>query len=166
MRLGFIGAGFISSFHATALTMVRGVEVSGVLRRSRSPQLAQHCQALGVGSPVEYDTVGDVVRNCDVVAIYNPNFLRIETMQEIVDAVEAGASLVGVVIEKPLGRTMKEARTLVELAKKAGLKTAYFENQVFNEVDRCPAGAAQAVHRCDGRAEPRPERGGARRSPR
>jgi predicted dehydrogenase len=131
MRLGFIGAGFISSFHATALTMVRGVEVSGVLRRSRSPQLAQHCQALGVGSPVEYDTVGDVVRNCDVVAIYNPNFLRIETMQEIVDAVEAGASLVGVVIEKPLGRTMKEARTLVELAKKAGLKTAYFENQVF-----------------------------------
>ncbi|NBF39670.1 MAG: Gfo/Idh/MocA family oxidoreductase [Spirochaetes bacterium] len=131
MRLGFIGAGFISTFHATALTMVRNVEVTAVLRRSRSPQFVEHCSSVGVGTPREYDSIAEVVRNCDVVAIYNPNFSRIETMKEIVAAVEAGATITGVVIEKPLGRTMKEARTLVDLAKRANLKTAYFENQIF-----------------------------------
>ncbi len=131
MRLGFIGAGFISTFHATALTMVRGVEVTAVLRRSRSPRFVQHCTSLGVGTPVEYDSIADVVKNCDVVAIYNPNYLRIETMEAIVAAVEGGAKLTGVIIEKPLGRTMKEARKLVDLAKRARLKTTYFENQIF-----------------------------------
>jgi predicted dehydrogenase len=131
MQLGFIGAGFISTFQATALSMVRGVEVSAVLRRTHSPALVEHCSALGVGRPTEYDTIAEVVQNCDAVAIYNPNSARIDTMEQIVAAVEAGAQLTGVIIEKPLGRTMKEARRLVELADQAGLRTAYFENQIF-----------------------------------
>ena len=131
MRLGFIGAGFISHFQATALSMVRGVEVSAVLRRSGSPDFVRHCATLGVGTAVEYDTIGEVVANCDAVAIYNPNQFRLETMQAIVDAVAGGAALTGVIIEKPLGRTMAEARALVEMARGAGLKTAYFENQIF-----------------------------------
>jgi predicted dehydrogenase len=52
-------------------------------------------------------------------------------MEEIVAAVKAGAELKGVICEKPLGRTVAEARRLVELARSAGLHTAYFENQIF-----------------------------------
>ncbi len=111
--------------------MVRGVEVSAVLKRSSSHELVEHCTHIGVGTPKEYETVADVVRNSDVVAIYNPNHSRIETVEAIVDAVAGGAELAGVIIEKPLGRTVAEARRLVELVRKAGLKTAYFENQIF-----------------------------------
>ena len=131
MRLGFIGSGFISVFHATALTMVRDVEVSAVLRRKSSPGFVAHCKTVGVGSPMEYDTIAEVVSNCDAVAIYNPNYLRVETMTEIAKAVQGGARLKGVIVEKPLGRTYAEAKKTVDLARGVGLKTAYFENQIF-----------------------------------
>jgi predicted dehydrogenase len=52
-------------------------------------------------------------------------------MEELAAAVRAGASLKGVICEKPLGRNVKESRRMVELAQSAGLKTAYFENQLF-----------------------------------
>jgi predicted dehydrogenase len=52
-------------------------------------------------------------------------------MEEIAAAVKQGAVLKGVICEKPLGRTLKEACRLVDLANEAGLKTAYFENQIF-----------------------------------
>ena len=44
-----------------------------------------------------------------------------ETVEEIAAAVKAGAKLKGVVVEKPLGRNMKEANRLVELAREAKL---------------------------------------------
>ena len=131
MRFGFIGSGFIATFHATAMSMVRGVEVSGVLRRAGSDALVEHCARLGLGTPRAYDTIDALVANCDVVAIYNPNSARIETVEAIVAAVTAGAKLQGIVIEKPLGRTVAEARRLVELVRGVGLATAYFENQIF-----------------------------------
>ena len=52
-------------------------------------------------------------------------------MEEIVAAVRAGAELKGVICEKPLGRTVAEARRLADLAAGANLRTAYFENQLF-----------------------------------
>jgi len=51
-------------------------------------------------------------------------------MEEIVAAVKAGAALKGVILEKPLGRNMREANRLVQLARDANLRTAYFENQI------------------------------------
>jgi predicted dehydrogenase len=38
--------------------------------------------------------------------------------------------LKGIIVEKPLGRTVAEAERLVALAKAAGVPTAYFENQI------------------------------------
>lgn len=67
----------------------------------------------------------------DAIAIYAPNYVRVEIMEEIVAAVNDGAVLKGVICEKPLGRNVAEARHLVELAEAAGLRTAYFENQIF-----------------------------------
>lgn len=131
MKIGFIGAGFIAKFQADALAMVRGVEVSAVLKRGGSASFVAHCRGLGIGVPRECATVEEVVQHSDVVAIYNPNFARIETVEAIVHAVQKGAQLSGVIIEKPLGRTLQEARRLVDLVRGVGLKTAYFENQIF-----------------------------------
>lgn len=133
LRLGIIGAGFIAKFQVRALAQMRGVEVAGITSRTRghAEQVAQLAQALGVGSPVVYDSIRELASRVDVVAIYAPNYVRVAMMEEIVDAVQAGAALKGVICEKPLGRNVAEAARLVELADQAQLKTAYFENQLF-----------------------------------
>jgi len=131
MKLGFIGAGFVARFQAVAISQVRGLEIAGLTRRRGSEALAEYCRRHGLGAPSIYDSIGEMARHVDAIAIYVPNYCRIEVMEEIVAAVKAGARLKGVIIEKPLGRNMKEARRLVDLARAAKLPTAYFENQIF-----------------------------------
>lgn len=131
MRLGFIGSGFIARFQAIAISQVRGLEIAGLVRRRESEALAQYCRSNGLGEARIYDSIAELAGQVDAIAIYAPNYARIEVMEQIVAAVKAGAKLKGVILEKPLGRNMKEARRLVELAKGARLPTAYFENQIF-----------------------------------
>jgi predicted dehydrogenase len=72
-----------------------------------------------------------MANHVDAIAIYSPNFTRAETVEEIVEAVKKGAALKGVICEKPLARNMREGRRMIELVEAVGLKTAYFENQIF-----------------------------------
>jgi predicted dehydrogenase len=72
-----------------------------------------------------------MAEHVDAIAVYVPNFARVEIVEQIADAVKKGAALKGVICEKPLARNVKDARHLVALAEEAGLKTAYFENQIF-----------------------------------
>ncbi len=131
MKLGFIGSGFIARFQAVAISQVRGLQIAGLTRRRGSEALAAHCRENGLGEARIYDSISELANRVDAIAIYVPNYARIEVMEEIVAAVRAGAKLKGVILEKPLGRNMKEARRLVELAQQAKLPTAYFENQIF-----------------------------------
>jgi len=131
MKLGFVGSGFIARFQADAIRQVRGLEIAGLVRRSNSESVAQYCRAQGLGEAKIYDSIAAMADHVDVIAIYAPNFARVEVMEQIAAAVKAGAKLKGVIVEKPLGRNMKEARRLVELARQAKLLTAYFENQIF-----------------------------------
>jgi predicted dehydrogenase len=131
MKLGFIGAGFIARFQAVAIEQVRGLEIAGLARRRGSEALAAFCRSRNLGAAKIYDSIAEMAQAVDVIAIYVPNFCRIEVMEEIVAAVKAGASLKGVILEKPLGRNMRESRRLVALAREARLLTAYFENQIF-----------------------------------
>ena len=131
MKLGFIGAGFISGFQAKAMTQLRGIEVGGILRRSNSEGLAQYCRENFLGEPKIYDSVTEMAEEVDVLALYAPNHVRIPIMEEIAGAVKAGAELKGLICEKPLGRNMSEARKIVELGKETGVPTAYFENQIY-----------------------------------
>lgn len=130
MRLGMIGAGFLSKFQAVALKEVRGWEVAALLRRGGSEALAHYCRENGLGPARIFDSVGEMAKHVDVLAIYSPNYTRIAIMEEIVNAVKGGARLKGVICEKPLGRNVAEARRLLELAAETGLPTAYFENQI------------------------------------
>lgn len=131
MKLGFIGAGFIARFQSVAIHQVRGLEIAGILNRRGAPALAQFCREQQLGEAHLYDTIGEMAKKVDVIAIYVPNYCRVEVMEEIAAAVKSGARLKGVIIDKPLARNMKEARRMVELARSANLLTAYYENQIF-----------------------------------
>jgi predicted dehydrogenase len=131
MKLGFVGAGFIARFQSVAIEQVRGLEVAGLVRRRGSEALAAFCRSRGLGEAKIYDSIAELAKRVDALAIFVPNDCRIEVMEEVVAAVKTGAQLKGVILEKPLGRNMKEARRLVELAREAKLCTAYFENQIF-----------------------------------
>lgn len=130
MKLGMIGAGFLGKFSALALKQVRGVEFAGQVKRRGSEALVQFARGNNLGPATIYDSVAELAKHVDVLAIYSPNYTRIAIMEEIAQAVKAGAELKGLICEKPLGRNFAEARRLVELAKETGLPTAYFENQL------------------------------------
>jgi len=131
MKLGFIGAGFIARFQSVAIHQVRGLEIAGILNRRGAPALAQFCREQQLGDAHLYGTIAELAKSVDAIAIYVPNYCRVEVMEEIAAAVKAGAKLKGVIVDKPLARNMREARRMVELARSANLLTAYFENQIF-----------------------------------
>lgn len=133
LKLGFVGAGFVSNFHARALMQVRNMQISGITSRTKAS--AERFSAMvkenGLGEGIVYATVAEMASHVDAIAICAPNFVRVDVMEQVVDAVTKGAVLKGVICEKPLARNVMEARRMVDLAKEAGLRTAYFENQIF-----------------------------------
>ncbi|MBS3771812.1 MAG: Gfo/Idh/MocA family oxidoreductase [Bacteroidales bacterium] len=130
LKLGFIGAGFISRFQTRGLTQIHNAELVGVYSVEGAGELQRYARDLGVGDCKVYNTIKELCNNCDAVAMQVPNDVRIEIMEEIVEAVKAGAELKGIICDKPLGRTVDEAQRLVDLAGEAGLATAYHENQI------------------------------------
>jgi predicted dehydrogenase len=90
---------------------MRGIEIAGITALRGAESLARLTGDLGLGQPKIYKTVGEMAPEVDCIAIYAPNFTRIELMEEIISGVKAGANLKGVICEKPLGRTVAEARS-------------------------------------------------------
>jgi predicted dehydrogenase len=133
LKLGIIGSGFVAQFHARALMQVRNVEIAGItsLPAANPQKFSKMVTENGLGDGVVYPSITEMAKQVDAIAIYAPNFARVEIVEEIVDAVKGGAELKGVICEKPLARNMQEARRIVDLVTEAGLKTAYFENQIF-----------------------------------
>ena len=150
LRVGCVGAGFIARFQLAAMAQVRGLDLAGVTARAGAAELAAMARRLGVGEPVVYETVTEMAKHVDVVAIFAPNFARVPITEELVAAVGAGAEVRGVICEKPLGRNLAEARRLVELAESARLRTAYFENQIFMKPIRVQMAQLASVQRIMG----------------
>jgi predicted dehydrogenase len=130
LKIGMIGAGFVARFHERALRSVRNVEFAGVYALKGAEPLAQLARQDRLGDTKAYDSIGDLIRAVDVVCIFAPNFARVTMMREIATAVENGAKLKGIIVEKPLARNFSEANTLVRIAKAMNVPTAYFENQI------------------------------------
>lgn len=137
LGVGFVGAGFVvDTFHVGVWQGVRNADVTGVVSRSSASaqRVADHCRALGVGDPAVHDDVAALVCDpaVDAVWVAVPNHVRREVVEAIVEEVRSGrAELVGIAIEKPLARTLAEARELVATIEEAGLLHGYLENQVF-----------------------------------
>lgn len=133
IKLGVIGSGFIAKFQAVAIKQIRNMEIAGITSKKpeQAAALSSFIKKNGIGEGIVYPDIKEMSKQVDAIAIFAPNFARIEIMEQIVDTCSRGAVLKGVICEKPLGRNVREARRLVELADEAGLKTAYFENQLF-----------------------------------
>lgn len=134
IRLGFIGSGFIANFLAVAMKQVRHCELTAIYKRGGSDKLAKYAREHKLGDPKIFDSVAEMCKHCDAIAIFSPNYTRVAIMEEIHKAVKEGAPLKGVISEKPLGRNLEESERMVELARDAGLLTAYFENQLHMNV--------------------------------
>lgn len=130
LRFGIVGGGFISAFQLRALRQVRGVEVAGLVSRRPPEKLAAYVREHSLGEGRIYGSIKEMAPHVDVVAIFAPNFARVEMVEELVDAVKAGAKLRGVICEKPLARNLAEARRVVKLVDDARIPHAYFENQL------------------------------------
>ena len=136
--IGFIGGGFITRFHIQSLISVRNVDVFGVVSRTRSSaeESAAIANKIGVGVDAKaYDSITEMIAdpNIDALWVCSPNFARIETFEEIADAISTGkGELIGVACEIPLGRNVEEAKRVLALTKSVGLLDGYLENQVFS----------------------------------
>ena len=136
--IGFIGGGFITRFHIQSLISVRNVDVFGVVSRTRSSAEESAVIANKIGVVVDakaYDSITEMIAdpNIDALWVCSPNFARIETFEEIADAISTGkGELIGVACEKPLGRNVEEAKRVLALTKSVGLLDGYLENQVFS----------------------------------
>ena len=137
LRIGMIGSGFIANFHLQALVNVRHVTIAGIYSPNAAHReaLAANANALELGPCRAFPSLEAMLISGEVDAVWIgvPNFARLETMREIHRLVTSRwAKLVGIACEKPLGRTLAEAREMLRLAEDAKLLHGYLENQVFS----------------------------------
>lgn len=137
LRVGFVGSGFIAHFHLKSMIGVRNVDVTGVYSRKAEnrDRFARAVADLGLGACKAYDSLEAMLRSGEIDAIWilAPNHSRLDAMRTIHAEVKAGRSKVfAVACEKPLARTVAEAREMVRLVEDAGLNHGYLENQVFS----------------------------------
>jgi predicted dehydrogenase len=130
LRYGIVGGGFQTTFQLRALEQVRGVEVAGLVSRRPPEKLAAWVREHDLGEARIFGSVREMVPHVDVVAIFAPNYTRVEVVEQIADAVRAGAKLQAVICDKPLARNLAEARRMLDLMRPLGVPLVYFENQV------------------------------------
>ncbi len=136
LRVGFVGSGFIAHFHLKSMIGVRNAEVTGVFSRKAEnrEKFANEVASLGLGTCRTHESLEALLTADDVDAVWilSPNYTRIDVMRSLHKAVKDGRSKVfAVACEKPLARTVAEAREMLSLAEDAGLNHGYLENQVF-----------------------------------
>jgi predicted dehydrogenase len=102
LGIGFVGGGFITRFHIQSLISVRNVDVVGVMSKTKqsAEESAALARSIGVGSKAKaYDSITEMIADPQIEALWicSPNFARIETFEEIADAVSSGkGELIGV----------------------------------------------------------------------
>ncbi len=136
LGIGFIGSGFNARFHMQGFRLVRDADVLGVWspNAKNAASAAAYARELDIGDCKAYKSITEMVSDPRIEAIWlnGPNHARIENVEEICAAVMSGkATLKGIACEKPLGRTVAEAKYILKLVEKAGIMHGYLENQYF-----------------------------------
>jgi predicted dehydrogenase len=110
LRVGVVGAGMIAGEHVGAFATTPGVRVVAV-----ADQVTAKAERLvgKVGAAVLEDLEGILAAGVDVVSVCTPPLTHSELA---VRALEAGCS---VLCEKPIARTLPDARRIVEVARSA-----------------------------------------------
>ncbi|HYR83777.1 MAG TPA: Gfo/Idh/MocA family oxidoreductase [Terriglobia bacterium] len=136
LGIGIIGSGFNARFHLQAFVGVRDADVLGLWspNEKNAADAISLAQSLGVGEPRLHRSIADMVADPAIDAIWlcGPNHTRVENVEEIVSTIERGrGTLSGLACEKPLARNVAEAKRIVELVRRVGLRHGYLENQLF-----------------------------------
>jgi predicted dehydrogenase len=136
LGVGFVGSGFVTRFHIRSWVGVRDADVRGIWspNQAHAGEAAALARELGVGEAKPYPSLRELVRSPEIDAIWIciPNDRRVATVEEIVEVLKSGGGqLVGLACEKPLARTVAEARRMLQLVEETGLRHGYLENQVF-----------------------------------
>jgi predicted dehydrogenase len=137
LNVAFIGSGFNTRFHIQAWQAVREGDVRGVWspNAKNAADAAKLSRTLGTGEAKTYKSITEMVADPEIDAIWlcGPNHARIDNVEEICDAVLRGkGELKGLACEKPLARTVAEAKKVKAMVDKAGIPTGYLENQLFS----------------------------------
>ena len=136
LRIGMIGAGFNARFHIQSLINVRDVVLGGVSSRTTksAQELADYARSIDVGNATVFAEHEELAASSDVDAVWIncPNHVRIETMEAVVRGNARRAKpLAGICCEKPLARTVAEAKRMLELVEETGVPHGYLENMIF-----------------------------------
>jgi len=137
LGIGFVGSGFNTRFHIQAMQAVRDADVRGIWspNQKNAASAAKLANDLNVGPAKAYKSITEMVADPAIDALWlcGPNQARIENVEEICDAVLSGkGTLRGIACEKPLARGVAEAKQVLKLVTKAGIKHGYLENQLFS----------------------------------
>lgn len=137
LGIGFIGSGFNARFHMQGFRHVRDADVLGVWspNAKNAASAAAYARELDLGDCKAYTSITAMVcdPNIDAIWLNGPNHARIENVEEVCAAVTSGqGTLKGIACEKPLGRTVAEAKHILKLVEKAGIMHGYLENQYFS----------------------------------
>jgi predicted dehydrogenase len=136
LGIGFVGSGFVTQFHIRAMVGVRDVDVRGVWspNAANAAAAAALARELDVGAARPYDSIAAMVADPAIDALWlcGPNHARVTNVEEVVGAIERGfGTLKGIACEKPLARTVAEAKRVLEMVERVGLNHGYLENQLF-----------------------------------
>ena len=129
LGIGFIGSGFITRFHIQSMVGVREADVLGVWSPNdeHAEKAAALARDLDVGAARAFASIEAMVADpaIDAVWLCGPNHTRVANIGAICAALTAGATLRGVACEKPLARTVAEAKRIKTLVDEAGLCLLY-----------------------------------------
>lgn len=124
LRIGQVGAGFISAVHHKAFSYIPGVEMVALCDVDKARGEA-FCKKHGI--PDLFTDVDDMLKrkDIDVVTLGVPNYLHHEIALK---AADAGKHLI---VEKPLALTLEQADQMIEACEKNGLILGYAEELCY-----------------------------------
>lgn len=129
LRVGMLGAGFISDYHLSGL-QAAGADVITIYSRNNANARRK---ARDFGIPETNTTPADVLARDDIdaVVIATPDFTH-ESL-----AIEAARAGKAILLQKPMARTAEEARRIIAAAREAGVPLIVsFMHRYFPEVIR------------------------------
>lgn len=131
INIAILGCGTVSRFHAKAIRQIKGARLIGAASRSQA-SVQEFCEEFKEARG--YDSYEKLLSDpeIDVVSICTPSG---DHCQQAIMALEAGKS---VIIEKPICLSLKDADTLIKLAREKGLSIAIISQSRFTD-------AAQAI---------------------
>jgi predicted dehydrogenase len=122
IKIGVLGVGHLGKIHLKCINQIDGYELVGFFD-TNTAQSAEVEQEFGIKG---FASVDELIAAVDVVDIVTP------TIQHYDCAKSAIESSKHVFIEKPIVTTPKEARSLIDLAKKANVKVQVGHVERFN----------------------------------